>query len=215
MKKLRLLGMCVMLGMVTTVSAQDVGEVVDSVKAGLKSSSVKEAVEKVKDAFEAKVAAADSLVGVWKYREPAVVSTSGNLLLKAAGNAVVGQLERILITYTEKSGINSSNTTIAFKKNGTFVRNAVRRKANGTWMVSGEKLMLAQHNVQTADLTTRLENGELMLLAEPKRLIEIYKALGGVPDNMLVKGLEKVSKLASGIRCGFLFVKTGNKTNTK
>ncbi len=207
MKILRLLCMCVLTAVVSAAGAQNVNEVVDSVKAGLKASSVKEAVEKVKDAFEAKVAAADSLVGTWEYREPAVMSTSGNLLRKAAGNALAGQLEKMMDTYTQKSGITPENTTISFRKNGTFTRNAVRRKASGTWMVNGERLMLAQNNVQTADLTTRLENGELMLLADVKRMLEIYKALGGVPDNMAVKAIEKMSKVATGLKCGFLFVK--------
>jgi len=211
MNILRKFCLCALLGIATSAGAQNVSEVVDSVKSSLKSGSVKEAYEKVKDAFKAKVAAADSLVGVWKYCEPAVLSTSGNLLIKTAGNALEGQFEKIMKTYTEKSGITPENTSITFKKNGTFTRTAVKRKLSGTWMVSGEKLMLAQNNVQTADLTTRLENGELMLLADPKRLIEIYKSLGGVPDNMLVKALGKVSKLASGIKCGFLFVKTNNK----
>ncbi len=207
MKTLRLLCVCALWGMMTTVGAQNVNEVVDSVKAGINSGSVKEAYEKVLDAFEDKVAAADSMIGTWKYREPAVISTSGNILRKAAGNALSGQLEKFMNTYTEKSGINSQNTTITFRKNGTFTRTMVKRKTTGTWMVNGEKLMMAQKNVQTADLTTRLENGELMLLADPKRMIEIYRALGGVPDNNFVKGLEKVSKLAKDVKCGFVFVK--------
>jgi len=207
MKILRLFCICALLGIVTTTVAQDVNEVIDSVKAGLKSSSAKEAIEKVKDAFEAKVATADSMVGTWIYREPAVMSTSGNLLRKAAGNAVAGKLRKLMVTYTEKSGITSENTSITFNKNGTFTRTAAKRKANGTWMVGGERLMLAQNNVQTADLTTRFENGELILLADTKRILEIYKALGGVPDNLVVEALEKVSKLASGLKCGFLFVK--------
>ena len=54
----------VMVGMMFLMSAnignaQNVTEVVDSVKSGLKSKSVKEAVSKVQDAFKAKVAEAD------------------------------------------------------------------------------------------------------------------------------------------------------------
>jgi len=207
MKIQRLFYIIALWALVTTANAQHVNEVVDSVKAGLKSGSVKEGVDKVKDAFKAKVAQADSLLGTWKYREPAVLSTSGNILRKAAGNALSGQLEKLMISYTEKSGINSQNTTITFMKNGTFRRTVAKRKANGTWIVGGERLMLAQKNVLTAELTTRLENGELMLLADVKRLLEAYKALGGIPDNTLVKALEKMSKLATGLKCGFVFVK--------
>jgi len=71
--------------------------------------------------------------------------------------------------------------------------------------------MLAQKNVQTADLTIRMENGELILLASPKRVLNAYQSLGGVPDNLFVEGLEKITKLAPNIKCGFLFVKKQNK----
>jgi hypothetical protein len=90
-------------------NAQNVTEVVDSVKSGLKSKSVKEAVSKVQDAFKAKVAEADSLVGTWVYVEPAVLSTSGNLLRKAIGNVSAGQLEKLMRrAYSNKPDIRDT-----------------------------------------------------------------------------------------------------------
>ena len=57
----RLLVFGMTLLMMNVADAQEVGEVVDSVKAGLKASSVKEAVSKVQDSFKVKKASADSL----------------------------------------------------------------------------------------------------------------------------------------------------------
>lgn len=202
--------MCALWAMLTTASAQRASEVVDSVKSGLKSSSVKEAVEKIKNAFAAKVAAADSLLGSWEFREAAVASTSTKMLRKAAGKAMAKKLKKVMADYTEKSGINAQNTNITFNKNGTFSSCVVKRKANGTWILGGERLMLAKKNVQTAELTVRMEKGELTLLATPKRVLDAYQSLGGVPDNLFVEGLEKITKLAPNIKCGFLFVKKQN-----
>lgn len=202
----------VMVGMMFLMSAnignaQNVTEVVDSVKSGLKSKSVKEAVSKVQDAFKAKVAEADSLVGTWVYVEPAVLSTSGNLLRKAIGNVSAGQLEKLMRTYSEKCGFNSGNTEFTFRENGTFARNLVGRKAEGVWMVNGDNLLLALHNVQTADLTTHLEDGQLMLLADARAIMKIYKSFGALDDNTFVKALEQVAKVANGLKGGFLLVR--------
>ncbi len=208
MNNLRLMMVSILVLMSVNMGfAQNVNEVVDSVKSGLKSKSVKEAVSKVQDAFKAKVAAADSLIGTWTYVEPAVMATSGNLLMKAIGNISAGQLEKLLKTYSDKIGITTDNTTFTFRENGTFERSIADRKAEGVWMVNGDNLLLALHNVQTADLTTHLENGELMMLTDAKAILKAYKTIGVLDDNVLVKAIEKVSKVADGLKGGFLLVR--------
>ena len=110
-------------------------------------------------------------------------------------------------TYSDKCGITADNTMFTFRENGTFERDVAGHKAEGVWMVNGNKLMLALHNVQTADLTTHLENGELMLLADVRAILKAYKAFGVLEDNTFVKALEKISKVADGLKGGFLLVK--------
>ena len=65
MKKLKILLMTALLLTMGTAAAQDVKTVTDSVKAGMKSGSVKDAYKTVTDAFKVKRAEADSLVGTW------------------------------------------------------------------------------------------------------------------------------------------------------
>ena len=83
----------------TSVKGQDVKEVMDSVKAGVKAGSVKEAISTIKGAFEEKVATAETIIGTWVYKEPAVLVTSGRLIVKAVGNASAGKLEKLLENY--------------------------------------------------------------------------------------------------------------------
>ena len=196
-----------MLLMASHVSAQEVGEVVDSVKASMKASSVKEAVHKVQDSFKAKKASADALIGSWQYAEPAVYATKGNLLMKLAGNATASQLEKLLQQYIDKSKITPENTTMTFHQNGTFERNIAGHKANGVWMVNGEKLMLALNNVQTADITTHLDEGELMLLIDVDKLMKAMQALGAMKDSKTNKALIKLAKGVPGLQAGLLLVK--------
>ena len=176
-------------------------------KSGLKASSVKEAYEKVNDSFKLKKASADSLIGTWCYKEPAVYATKGNLLLKMAENAVANQIEKLLQSYIDKSHITSENTEFTFHSDGRFERIIAGRKAQGVWLTNGEKLVLGIGNVMTADITTHHEKGELMLLLDVDKLMTGLKNLGAMKDNKTNKQLIKLTKRIPGLQGGILLVK--------
>jgi hypothetical protein len=207
MKILRIWGLVLALLTISHLQAQTVKETVDSVKSGLKASSVKEAYEKVNDSFKLKKASADSLIGTWCYKEPAVYATKGNLLLKMAENAVVNQIEKLLQSYIDKSNITSENTEFTFHSDGKFERIIAGRKAQGVWLTNGEKLVLGIGNVMTADITTHHEKGELMLLLDVDKLMTGLKNLGAMKDNKTNKQLIKLTKRIPGLQGGILLVK--------
>jgi len=207
MKILRIWGLVLALLTISHLQAQTVKETVDSVKSGLKASSVKEAYEKVNDSFKLKKASADSLIGTWCYKEPAVYATKGNLLLKMAENAVANQIEKLLQSYIDKSHITSENTEFTFHSDGKFERIIAGRKAQGVWLTNGEKLVLGIGNVMTADITTHHEKGELMLLLDVDKLMTGLKNLGAMKDNKTNKQLIKLTKRIPGLQGGILLVK--------
>ena len=207
MKIMRIWGLVLALLTMSQLQAQTVKETVDSVKSGLKASSVKEAYEKVNDSFKLKKASADSLIGTWCYKEPAVYATKGNLLLKMAENAVANQIEKLLQSYIDKSNITSENTEFTFHSDGKFERVIAGRKAQGVWLTNGEKLVLGIGNVMTADITTHHEKGELMLLLDVDKLMTGLKNLGAMKDNKTNKQLIKLTKRIPGLQGGILLVK--------
>ncbi len=207
MKKLRILWMGLLVMAMSTANAQEVNEVVDSVKSGLKSGNVKDAYSKISDSFKVKKASADTLIGTWQYVEPAVYATKGNLLLKLAENAVANNLEDFLRQYVEKSNITQENTSFTFHKDGTFDRVIAGRQAHGVWLVNGEKLVLGIENVMTADITTHHDDGELMLLIDVDKLLTALKTLGAMKDNKTNKQLIKLTKKIPGLQAGIKLVK--------
>ena len=211
MRCLRIFCLGFILLSVSAVNAQEIDEVVDSVKAGLKSGNVKEAVSKMKDAFEVKKATAEALIGTWTYKEPAVYASKGNMLLRLVGNTAVSSFEKMLTKYIEKTDVRPDNTSITFHENGTFEREIAGRKAHGVWMVNGEKLMLGVKNVQTADITTHLEDGELMLLIDADKIMNALQLLGALEDTKVNKALIKVAKKIPTLQGGFQFVKKKKK----
>lgn len=207
MKKLKILLMTALLLTMGTAAAQNVKTVTDSVKAGMKSGSVKDAYKTVTDAFKVKRAEADSLVGTWVYSEPAVYATKGNLLVKLVENTTVSQLEKLLDDYLKKSNITSENTSFTFNKNGTFERDVVGHKAQGVWLVNGERLILGINNVMTADITTHQDGDKLMFLIDIDKLMNALKMLGAMKDNKTNKTLIKLTKHIPGLQAGISLVK--------
>ena len=207
MKQVRILCVGALLLSMSTAVAQDVNQVVDSVKSSMKASSVKEAYKTMTDAFKVKKAEADSLVGTWVYVEPAVYATKGNLLMKLAENATANQLEKLLDDYLEKSNITSENTSFTFHKNGTFERVAAEHKAEGVWLVNGERLILGINNVMTADITTHKDGDKLMFLIDVDKLMNALKLLGAMKDNKTNNALIKLTKKIPGLQAGISLVK--------
>ena len=208
MKQVRILcvGALLLLSMSTAV-AQDVNQVVDSVKSSMKASSVKEAYKTMTDAFKVKKAEADSLVGTWVYVEPAVYATKGNILMKLAENVTVNELEKILETYLKKCNITPENTSFTFNKNGTFERDIVGHKAQGVWLMNNERLVLGIDNVMTADITTHQDGDKLMFLVDVDKLMNALKMLGAMKDNKTNKALIKMTKKIPGLQAGLALVK--------
>lgn len=208
MKKRVILLLALMAAM--TTKAQTVGEITDSVKAGLKAGSVKDAVNTVKGAFEKKSAEASQMVGTWTFVEPAVMVTSGRLLAKAAGNLVDDKLEKLLDDYFKRSNVTPQNTSITFRKDGTFSRSVAGRKRQGVWMVGGEKVYLGVDNVQTAAMTSHMEKDTLTLVVETSRIMEALQALGALSDTKTHNALIKLSKNLKGVEAGFLLARRKN-----
>ena len=208
MKKRVILLLALMAAM--TTKAQTVGEITDSVKAGLKAGSVKDAVNTVKGAFEKKSAEASQMVGTWTFVEPAVMVTSGRLLAKAAGNLVDDKLEKLLDDYFKRSNVTPQNTSITFRKDGTFSRSVAGRKRQGVWMVGGEKVYLGVDNVQTAAMTSHMEKDTLTLVVETSRIMEAFQALGALSDSKTNNALIKLSKSLKGVEAGFVLARKKN-----
>lgn len=211
MRNVRFFWMVLLLALANTAHAQDVGTVVDSVKSNIKKGDVKEAVSNIKDAFKLKVASAEMMVGKWKYVEPAVYATKGNLLFKLVGNSVANELEKVLGDYIEKCDITPENTTFTFYKNGTFVRDVVGRKAQGVWLVGNNKLYLGVKNILTAEITTHQDEDKLMFLIDVDKLMNILKLLGAMKDNKTNDTLIKLTKKIPTLQAGLSFKKVSKK----
>ena len=161
----------------------------------------------MKGAFEEKVIEAAKLVGTWTYVEPVVMPLNNKLLSKAAGWLADDELEKVLSAYVEKANVTPENTSITFRKNGTFSRSTAGRKQQGVWMVHGDNLILGIDNVQIAELTTHLEGDSLKMVVDVARVMTLLQRAGALSDSKTHNALIKISKRVKGVGGGFLMAR--------
>ena len=207
MKSMRILGLALMMLMAGSTQAQTVRETADSVKAGVKSGNVKDAYSKISESFKTKKEHADTLIGTWAYKEPAIYATKGNVLLKFAENAVANQLEKLLQDYIDKSNITSENTHFTFYKDSHFDRVIAGHAKRGLWLLNGNKLIMGMDCVVTAEVTLHHEKDAMMMLIDVDKLLTGLKALGAMKDTKANKRLIKMSKRIPGLQAGISVVK--------
>jgi hypothetical protein len=207
MKSMRILGLALMMLMAGSTQAQTVKETADSVKAGVKSGNVKDAYSKISESFKTKKEHADTLIGTWAYKEPAIYATKGNVLLKFAENAVANQLEKLLQDYIDKSNITSENTHFTFYKDSHFDRVIAGHAKRGLWLLNGDKLIMGMDCIVTAEVTLHHEKDAMMMLIDVDKLLTGLKALGAMKDTKANKRLIKMSKRIPGLQAGISVVK--------
>ena len=203
----RMLAAVLIITATATVQAQTMKEVKDSVRAAKKSGNIKAKVATVKAAFAAKSAKAEELLGTWVYVEPAVLSTSNRKLLKLAGNAVAGKVEKLIDDYFERAHVTQNNTFFTFHKDGTYSRALSGKNASGTWMTDGEQVLLAVKNVQTSAMTSHLERDTLILVTNMAKTLKDIQNLGGFSDSKTNNTLVKLTKHIKGLKVGFLLAR--------
>ena len=204
---MRILGIALMMLMAGSTQAQTVRETADSVKAGVKSGNVKDAYSKISESFKTKKEHADTLIGTWAYKEPAIYATKGNVLLKFAENAVANQLEKLLQDYIDKSNITSENTHFTFYKDSHFDRVIAGHAKRGLWLLNGDKLIMGMDCIVTAEVTLHHEKDAMMMLIDVDKLLTGLKALGAMKDTKANKRLIKMSKRIPGLQAGISVVK--------
>ena len=120
--------------------------------------------------------------------------------------SILSDLSPISAKRLQKADINPQNTYFTFRKDGTFIRCVAGHKAEGHWML-GDKLLLGIHNVQTAEVTQHLEDGELTLVVPAGKIMGAMVSLGAIHDTTTNNAIVKLAKKLKGIEGGFTMVK--------
>ncbi len=151
-----------------------------------------------------------SIVGEWKYVEPAVELSSDSALTDVAGSLASSQLEDKLSTYCEKVGISAGKFAFVFNSDGSFTSNVGNKSLGGTYNVDSEtgKISLSYKavravNIGTLTASTTLTSNSLSLLFPADNLLKLLSAVASISSKPELKALSTLTKQYDGISLGF------------
>ncbi len=138
-------------GIVSTAGAQSVSDIISKVKSATSSSSSSSSSSStsstastissiVDNLIGTSNVSAKSLVGTWKYTEPAVAFESESALSKIGGSVASSSIEDKMATYLSKVGISEGKFSIKFESDGTFTATVNSKSVSGTYTVSGSNI---------------------------------------------------------------------------
>ena len=154
------------------------GSILGDVLAGILTSGTLENV--ITSVIGAQKVTRQNLIGTWRYSNPGCAFTSEQLLAKAGGEVVAGQIKSKLLPYYQKIGINSQNTNVTFNADGTFSATIDGKAFSGNW---------------TFDESTCKMTMQGMLLS-----INCY-----AKRNSTLSSIGEISNSYDGVRIGFDF----------
>lgn len=144
------------------------------------------------------------LVGTWKYTEPSCAFTSENLLAKAGGAAVAGQIKGKLQPVFQQVGVNANNTYFTFTDDNQFSAKINGIPWNGTYTYDPNTGTLKMKSLllSSTAFITRSTKG-LNLNFESKKLLNILQVAGAMSGNANLQTITDLSKNYDGVRLGF------------
>lgn len=148
------------------------------------------------------------LYGSWSYTGPGCAFTSEQLLAKAGGEVVAGQIKTKMLPYYQQMGISNQNTTITFSQDGTYSASFRGVPMNGKWTYDAatSKVTLSGLLLNINCYAKRNVNG-IGLLFEGKKLLSVLQTMAAMSGNQNIQAIGDISKSYDGVRLGFDFGK--------
>lgn len=151
---------------------------------------------------------ATDLIGSWTYSAPGCAFTSDQLLAKAGGEVMAGQIKDKVLPYYQKIGISSSNTTITFKQDGTYSASFRGTPMSGKWTYdeASNKVTLQGLLLNINCYAKRNSNG-IALLFEASKLLTMLQTVAAMSGNANIQAIGDICNNYDGLRLGFDFTK--------
>ena len=148
------------------------------------------------------------LIGSWTYSAPGCAFTSEQLLAKAGGEVVAGQVKDKVLPYYQQIGISSANTSITFKEDGTYLASFRGTPLSGKWTYdeASSKVTLQALVLNINCYAKRNANG-IALLFEASKLLMLLQTIAAMSGNSTIQAVGEISNSYDGLRIGFDFTK--------
>jgi hypothetical protein len=144
------------------------------------------------------------LIGTWKYQQPGCAFTSEKLLAQAGGEIVAADIKTRLLPYYEKVNINSSNTQLTLKNDGTFTAIVGGKSFSGSYTYDeGSSKIVLKGMLLTINCYAKRNANGMAFLFEASKLITLLQAMSALTGNAQLQGIADLAKNYDGLRVGF------------
>ncbi len=149
-----------------------------------------------------------SLLGNWTYAAPNASFTTEQAFVNAGGATAINQLASSLASNYKAMGINSTNTSFAFKPGNQFAAQVHGIPFNGTYTYNQQngEITLKSASQTLKGNVTPTERG-MALMFDAKQMATMLQKVAKVSDTQAVNAVSQLAKSKDGARVGFELTK--------
>lgn len=148
------------------------------------------------------------IIGTWTFSQPGCAFTSQELLAQAGGEMMAQTIKTKLSSTYQKVGINSGNTQITFKEDGTFASTIAGQNFSGKYTFDAENYKVnLQGLLLNINCYAKKNSDGIGLLFEATKLLTIMQTMTAMSGNSTAQTIGDLSKNFDGLRIGFDYKK--------
>ena len=147
-----------------------------------------------------------NLIGTWNYYQPGCAFTSDKLLAQAGGELVASEIKSKIQPTYQTLGINSSNTQVVFKEDGTFSAKIAGKSWSGTYTFNESTSQINMKGLLlNMNCYAKKNANGIGLLFESSKLLTLLQTMAALSGNSSLQTVGEISKSYDGLRLGFDF----------
>ncbi len=149
-----------------------------------------------------------TLVGTWKYSQPAVAFSSQNLLNQAGGTLVANAVQKKLGQTLSQYGFTAGISTFTFASDSTFTAKLKNKNIKGKYAVSGSTVTFySSMGVKLATANASIKNNALQMTFKADKLLTFAQYASSLSQNSTLAAISSIAKKYDGMQMGMQFSK--------
>lgn len=150
----------------------------------------------------------ESVVGTWKYVQPAVKLESDNLLANLGGKVAASKVESQLKTQVDKYGLSKIGCSFTFNEDKTFSYSIGKLTRQGTYTVdtSKKQIIMKPRIGKTQTMSYELSGNNLSVYMEANGMMKLLQSASSLvskaSSNSALSLISSLSKQYNGMELG-------------
>lgn len=206
----KIIMLLVALTVTTSVSSQDLKNVLNKVKGALGSNAGQTVSAVIDNVIGTSKVSEKSLAGTWNYSQPAVAFESENALTNIGGSVASSKIEAKLSSIFSKVGITKGKFSITFATDGTFTTTIKSKKIKGVYTLNGATITFAKSANAKTKINANVKLGTtLQITFKADKLLQFAQQFGSIAGaaSTTLSTITGLAKKYKGMQLGMRYTK--------